>query len=106
MGCWTCDSGIQGKGPGWRPTFGTHQHIDGIQCQKKEREREMRMKVLGLIWRMLILPYNKPSQISQMVQKDMVSNQKNSIKNIKPTSLPVLKKKVSQQCSSLHCFLS
>ena len=40
MGCWTCDSGIQGKGPGWRPTFGTHQHIDGIQCQKKERERD------------------------------------------------------------------
>ena len=41
MGCWTCDSGIQGKGPGWRPTFGTHQYIDGIQCQKKKkRERE------------------------------------------------------------------
>lgn len=69
------------KGPGWRPIFGTHQLTDGIYNNNNNKKIRVIVNGKGSPGTeprsALVLSYNKLSQISQALQKGIVSNQKN-----------------------------
>lgn len=81
MGSWICHSAVQLKGPGWRTIFGTHQLTDGVYNNNNNNKIRMIVNGKGSPGTeprsVLVLSHNKLSQISQALQKGIVSNQKN-----------------------------